>query len=55
MSLVLSITISISNLVQISPELAEIRPLCIFQDGGRRHLEFPKNAIFDPPCHLYCP
>jgi len=30
MSLVLSITVSISNLVQISPELAEIRPFVYF-------------------------
>jgi len=21
--------------------------LCIFQDGGRRHLEFPKSVIFN--------
>ena len=22
--------------------------LCIFQDGGRHHLEFPKSDIFNP-------
>jgi len=28
-------------------ELAEIRSFVFFQDGGRRHLEFPESAIFD--------
>jgi len=29
--------------------------LCIFQDGGRRHLEFSKSDILDPWWHIYCP
>jgi len=29
--------------------------LCIFQDGGRRHLEFSKSDISDLWWHLYCP
>jgi len=32
--------ISISNLMQIDKELAEIHPFVYFQDGGRRHLGF---------------
>jgi len=94
----LSISISVPNVLQIGPELAEIRflcilqrcamlnfqkvtfwtfgdtycpylqayqiwcklitnwpryaLLCIFQYGGRRHLEFPNSAILDPPFTL---
>jgi len=29
--------------------------LCIFQDGGRRHLEFPKSVIFNNRWHLFGP
>jgi len=46
------ISINVSNLVQIDQELDEICLLCIFQDGGRRHLEFPKSVIFNPRWHL---
>jgi len=35
------ISISISSLVQIDQELAEICLLCIFQDGGRRRFGSP--------------
>jgi len=40
MTLLLPIYISISNLVQIDQELADICRFVIFQDGGRRHLGF---------------
>jgi len=49
------IAVSVQNLVQIGWELAEIRLLCIFQDGGRRHLQFTKSAIMSGLWPLYSP
>ena len=34
--------------IKFDQELAKICLLCIFQDGGRRHLEFLKSDILEP-------
>jgi len=48
MTLILSVSTSTPNLVQIDQELAKIYPFVYFQNGDRRYLEFQKGAILDP-------